>query len=163
MDINGTKIEFSENGNPNIGYSVIQWLWSPSGAEFNVVGSYFQYQLSINKSSLKWYTNGSGVTLIICQNQLVYGNSEKLWSNFAQFDFYKQYISYLNSFRFPHRRAQQHVRQVRFAESKGFIPAVMTVSTVWRAPIRKMRVMLLVMDAFMLFMLIDICYLIVDN
>lgn len=56
VNINGTKLEFSEGGNPNIGYNVIQWHWRSSGVEFNVVGSYFQNQLFINESKLTWHT-----------------------------------------------------------------------------------------------------------
>uniref|UniRef100_A0A3Q3ANC4 Taste receptor type 1 member 3 n=1 Tax=Kryptolebias marmoratus TaxID=37003 RepID=A0A3Q3ANC4_KRYMA len=54
IDINGTKLEFNENGNPNIGYNVIQWDWSSSGVEFDVVGSYFQNNLSITESKLTY-------------------------------------------------------------------------------------------------------------
>ncbi|XP_056242601.1 taste receptor type 1 member 3 [Seriola aureovittata] len=65
VDVNGTHIVFDSNGNPNIGYQLIEWIWNASDVEFEVVGS-FSEQLSINKSLLKWYTANSEVPKSTC-------------------------------------------------------------------------------------------------
>ncbi|XP_008287970.1 taste receptor type 1 member 3 [Stegastes partitus] len=55
VDINGKQLVFDSNGNPNIGYDLIEWEWKPSGVDFSIVGSFYE-QLSINKSLFKWHT-----------------------------------------------------------------------------------------------------------
>ncbi|XP_072308739.1 taste receptor type 1 member 3-like [Eucyclogobius newberryi] len=63
--INGTKFEYDSNGNPNIGYNVIQWVWKNSNLHFRNVGTFLQ-TLSINKSFLSWHTEGSMVPMSAC-------------------------------------------------------------------------------------------------
>nr|XP_054585967.1 taste receptor type 1 member 3 [Nothobranchius furzeri] len=58
-DINGTKLEFDANGNPNVGYSLIQWIWESSVVNFKNVGSYCKNELSLNKSNIQWHTQNS--------------------------------------------------------------------------------------------------------
>ncbi|XP_039972000.1 taste receptor type 1 member 3 [Xiphias gladius] len=65
VNINGTHLVFDSNGNPNIGYSVVEWVWKPSGVDFIDVGS-FNEQLSINKSLFKWHTANSEVPQSTC-------------------------------------------------------------------------------------------------
>ncbi|XP_039654326.1 taste receptor type 1 member 3 [Perca fluviatilis] len=55
IDINGMRLQFDTNGNPNIGYNVIEWVWNDSGFKYLEVGSFYQ-QLSINKTLFKWHT-----------------------------------------------------------------------------------------------------------
>lgn len=60
MDIMGTHVAFDSNGNPNIGYSLIEWVWNDTDLDFIVVGSFYN-KLSINRSLLKWHTENAEV------------------------------------------------------------------------------------------------------
>lgn len=60
VDINGTQLVFDSNGNPNIGYNLLEWVWEPSGLKFVKVGS-FHNTLDINVSLFKWHTADSQV------------------------------------------------------------------------------------------------------
>lgn len=60
VDINGTHFEFDDNGNPNIGYNLVQWVWNNSDLHFMAVGNYYK-KLDINKSLFKWHTPNSEV------------------------------------------------------------------------------------------------------
>lgn len=66
VDINGTHLEFDENGNPNIGYNLVEWIWTASGIDFKRVGTYYNKTLSINKTLFKWHTPNSEVISAIC-------------------------------------------------------------------------------------------------
>ncbi|XP_061894270.1 taste receptor type 1 member 3 [Entelurus aequoreus] len=65
FDINGTHLVFDSNGNPNIGYTVVQWVWKESHLDFVVVGSHFK-ELSLNKSLFKWHTEDSQIPESTC-------------------------------------------------------------------------------------------------
>lgn len=60
LDIKGIHIEFDSNGNPNIGYNLIEWVWKGSYLEFIPVGSY-EHGLFINKSLFEWHTENKEV------------------------------------------------------------------------------------------------------
>lgn len=60
IDLKGTHVEFDRNGNPNIGYNLIEWVWKDSYLDFIPVGS-FENELSINKSLFKWHTENKTV------------------------------------------------------------------------------------------------------
>lgn len=55
VDINGTMFEFDSNGNPNVGYNLMEMIWKNSTLEFVEVGS-FNKILNINVSLFKWHT-----------------------------------------------------------------------------------------------------------
>ncbi|KAM6927206.1 taste receptor type 1 member 3 [Xenentodon cancila] len=61
ISIKGTELKFDENGNPNLGYNVIQWNWRNQNVDFNDVGNYSQEQLLLNKSLFKWHKNNSSI------------------------------------------------------------------------------------------------------
>nr|XP_061814066.1 taste receptor type 1 member 3-like [Nerophis lumbriciformis] len=65
FNINGKHLVFDSSGNPNIGYSVIQWVWTDSHLGFLVVGS-FDEELNINKSLFVWHTENSLVPKSTC-------------------------------------------------------------------------------------------------
>ncbi|XP_034388123.1 taste receptor type 1 member 3 [Cyclopterus lumpus] len=65
VDINGTHLEYDNDGNPNIGYDMIEWVWKASGLDFVDVGN-FQGQLYINKTLFKWHTANSEVPQSTC-------------------------------------------------------------------------------------------------
>ncbi|XP_067443061.1 taste receptor type 1 member 3 [Thunnus thynnus] len=65
MDINGRHVKFDKNGNPNIGYSVIEWVWNSSDVNFMDVGSFYN-ELSINMSLLKWHTDNTEIPNSTC-------------------------------------------------------------------------------------------------
>lgn len=60
VDIKGTMLEFDSNGNPNVGYNLIELMWKNSTLEFVEVGS-FNKILKINVSLFKWHTETSEV------------------------------------------------------------------------------------------------------
>ena len=60
INTSGTYLEFDKNGNPNIGYNLIEWVWESPKTNLRVVGS-FDDELSINKSLLKWHTDNAEV------------------------------------------------------------------------------------------------------
>lgn len=60
VDINGTKLEFDSNGNPNIGFSVVELTWKNSTLEFLEVGR-FNKILKVNVSLFQWHTENSEV------------------------------------------------------------------------------------------------------
>ncbi|XP_005943707.1 taste receptor type 1 member 3 [Haplochromis burtoni] len=58
VNINGTRIEFDDNGNPNMGYNVIQWDWKdPSKVNFKTVGNYTEEKLFLNEALFNWSAN----------------------------------------------------------------------------------------------------------
>uniref|UniRef100_A0A3Q3WB43 Taste receptor type 1 member 3 n=1 Tax=Mola mola TaxID=94237 RepID=A0A3Q3WB43_MOLML len=66
VDINGTHLVFDSDGNPNIGYNVVEWVWKDSGlVDFMEVGS-FNKKLDINSSLFKWHTPNSQVPQSTC-------------------------------------------------------------------------------------------------
>uniref|UniRef100_A0A3B4AIC8 Taste receptor type 1 member 3 n=1 Tax=Periophthalmus magnuspinnatus TaxID=409849 RepID=A0A3B4AIC8_9GOBI len=65
FDINGTMFEYDSNGNPNIGYNVMQWVWNDSNLHFRNVGTFLK-SLSLNKSLFTWHTEGSTVPVSAC-------------------------------------------------------------------------------------------------
>ncbi|KAL6111932.1 tas1r3 [Pungitius sinensis] len=65
VDINGIHLMFDSEGNPNIGYEIIQWVWNASDVTFVTVGS-FHKELSINESLFKWHTANSKVPQSTC-------------------------------------------------------------------------------------------------
>ncbi|XP_054640489.1 taste receptor type 1 member 3 [Dunckerocampus dactyliophorus] len=65
FDINGTHLLFDNNGNPNIGFTVVEWIWKKLQLDFAVVGSFYQ-ELSINKSLFKWHTEDSQIPESTC-------------------------------------------------------------------------------------------------
>lgn len=61
MDINGTHLKFDKDGNPNIGYDVMVWIWRGQKVEFREIGS-FLGNLSIDKTRIEWHTESNEVT-----------------------------------------------------------------------------------------------------
>nr|XP_029132241.1 taste receptor type 1 member 3 [Labrus bergylta] len=55
VEINGKDLVFDSNGNPNIGYKVLQWVWNDSVLAFQTVGSFYK-NLTINKTLFTWHT-----------------------------------------------------------------------------------------------------------
>ncbi|XP_071350439.1 taste receptor type 1 member 3 [Trachinotus anak] len=55
VNISGMHLVFDSNGNPNIGYHLVEWIWNASNIDFKIVGN-FSGQLSVNKSLFKWHT-----------------------------------------------------------------------------------------------------------
>ncbi|XP_019956997.2 taste receptor type 1 member 3 [Paralichthys olivaceus] len=65
VNINGKQLEFDSNGNPNLGYDLVEWSWEASGLHFRNVGSFYR-ELTINKSLFKWYTAKSEAPQSTC-------------------------------------------------------------------------------------------------
>lgn len=60
VNISGTHLEFDTNGNPNVGYNLVKWVWTESGVEFTEIGN-FNEKLNVNMSLLTWHTENSEV------------------------------------------------------------------------------------------------------
>ncbi|KAM4588361.1 taste receptor type 1 member 3 [Odontesthes bonariensis] len=69
VDVNGQNIQFDESGNPNMGYSVVEWIYNLSVVEFRTLGFYHQGELSLNKSLFKWHTKDSKVPQSNCSGK----------------------------------------------------------------------------------------------
>ncbi|XP_073323757.1 taste receptor type 1 member 3 [Pagrus major] len=67
VDMNGTRLVFDSDGNPNIGYNLVEWNWTGSAVEFIEIGSYEQ-NLDINKSLFKWHTGNSEAPQSTCSS-----------------------------------------------------------------------------------------------
>ncbi|XP_041639530.1 taste receptor type 1 member 3 [Cheilinus undulatus] len=65
VEVKGTNLVFDSNGNPNIGYNVIQWVWNDSVWDYETVGNFY-ITLSINKSLFTWHTPNSQVPESTC-------------------------------------------------------------------------------------------------
>ncbi|XP_029288187.1 taste receptor type 1 member 3 [Cottoperca gobio] len=65
IDIHGTHLKFDSQGNPNVGYNMIEWIWKDSVIDFIKVGS-FNAELSMNKTLFKWHTENSEVPQSTC-------------------------------------------------------------------------------------------------
>ncbi|KAK7915880.1 hypothetical protein WMY93_011641 [Mugilogobius chulae] len=63
--INGSKFEYDSDGNPNIGYNVIQWVWNNSDLHVQNVGTFLK-TLSLNKTLFTWHTEDSKVPVSTC-------------------------------------------------------------------------------------------------
>lgn len=60
FSLNGSHFEFDSNGNPNIGYNVLQWVWRNNSLSFKDVGSFYK-NLSINNTLIQWHTGSTKV------------------------------------------------------------------------------------------------------
>ncbi|XP_014902766.1 taste receptor type 1 member 3 [Poecilia latipinna] len=79
VNINGTILEFDENGNPNVGYKLLEWTWETSGkVAFKNVGNYYQNKLFINASRFEWHTENSTVPLSTCSAQCADGQVRRV-------------------------------------------------------------------------------------
>ncbi|CAG07036.1 unnamed protein product, partial [Tetraodon nigroviridis] len=65
VNISGTQLKFDTNGNPNVGYNLVKWVWEESGVEFTEIGS-FDEKLDINTSLFTWHTANSEVPESTC-------------------------------------------------------------------------------------------------
>lgn len=65
VNINGTRIQFDMYGNANIGYDVIQWVWTDSSeVDIRSVGDYSGQTLTVLKNQFVWHT-GEVMSVII--------------------------------------------------------------------------------------------------
>ncbi|CAB1314895.1 unnamed protein product [Coregonus sp. 'balchen'] len=60
ISLNGSHFEFDSNGNPNIGYNVLQWVWGNNSLSFKDVGTFYE-NLSINNTLIQWHTGSTKV------------------------------------------------------------------------------------------------------
>ncbi|KAK9528826.1 hypothetical protein VZT92_012965 [Zoarces viviparus] len=68
VDINGTHLKFDSNGNPNMGYKIIEWVWNGSVLDFVEVGNFLK-ELTIDTTLFKWHTANSEVPQSTCSAQ----------------------------------------------------------------------------------------------
>ncbi|XP_068449840.1 taste receptor type 1 member 3 [Clinocottus analis] len=77
VDINGTHLTFDSDGNPNMGYDMIEWVWKASGLDFVAVGN-FNGKLSINKNLFTWHTANSEVPQSTCSSKCAEGQVRRV-------------------------------------------------------------------------------------
>lgn len=77
VDINGTRLVFDKDGNPNLGYNVIQWVWNGSEVDFMNVGNFYK-TLQINESLFKWHTNNSQAPESTCSAECEKGQVRRV-------------------------------------------------------------------------------------
>ncbi|CAJ1050516.1 taste receptor type 1 member 3 [Xyrichtys novacula] len=65
VEINGTSVVFDSDGNPNIGYNMLQWVWNDTDLEFKKIGTFYK-QLFMNKSLFEWHTPNNEVPESTC-------------------------------------------------------------------------------------------------
>uniref|UniRef100_A0A665UPG3 Taste receptor type 1 member 3 n=1 Tax=Echeneis naucrates TaxID=173247 RepID=A0A665UPG3_ECHNA len=77
ININGTHLVYDINGNPNIGYTVIEWIWNGSKLHHKSVGGFYK-ELLINTSLFEWHTPNSEVPLSTCSNSCEVGQVRRV-------------------------------------------------------------------------------------
>lgn len=60
MTLNRTQINFDANGNPNIGYDLLAWVFLNNTVKFKNIGTFVK-NLTIDKNLIKWHTNNNTV------------------------------------------------------------------------------------------------------
>lgn len=60
MTLNGTRISFDTEGNPNIGYDLLAWVFQNNTVTFKNIGT-FVNNLTIAKQLIKWHTANNTV------------------------------------------------------------------------------------------------------
>ncbi|KAI5093266.1 taste receptor type 1 member 3 precursor [Silurus meridionalis] len=60
LNLNGANISFDAEGNPNIGYDLLEWVFQNSTITFRNIGTFFQ-NLTIDKKLIKWHTANNTV------------------------------------------------------------------------------------------------------
>ncbi|RVE73298.1 hypothetical protein OJAV_G00046520 [Oryzias javanicus] len=78
VNISNTSLKFDENGNPNIGYTVIQRIWDVKNSPYEPVGSYHSETLNINESLFKWYTNDNKIPESTCSKKCERGQVRRV-------------------------------------------------------------------------------------
>ncbi|XP_075997299.1 taste receptor type 1 member 3 [Genypterus blacodes] len=77
LDIDGTHLAYDSDGNPNIGYNLIEWVWKDSDLRFIEVGNFHKY-FTINKTLLKWHTEDSKVPKSTCSASCAAGQVRRV-------------------------------------------------------------------------------------
>ncbi|XP_048879134.1 taste receptor type 1 member 3 [Brienomyrus brachyistius] len=67
FEIKGQQFHFDSNGNPNIGYDVLTWIWTKGNVTFKDIGTYYN-SLKINAALITWYTNSTKVPKSTCSS-----------------------------------------------------------------------------------------------
>ncbi|XP_038871260.1 taste receptor type 1 member 3-like [Salvelinus namaycush] len=68
FSLNGSHFEFDSNGNPNIGYNVLQWVWRNNSLSFKDVGTFYK-NLSINNTLIQWHTGSTKAPESTCSSE----------------------------------------------------------------------------------------------
>ncbi|XP_039612141.1 taste receptor type 1 member 3 isoform X1 [Polypterus senegalus] len=76
FQLNGTLFQFDANGNPNIGYEVITWVWGETPI-FTKIGE-FNGNLSIQSESIQWHTTNKKVPESQCSKDCQSGQVRRV-------------------------------------------------------------------------------------
>ncbi|KAM9443980.1 taste receptor type 1 member 3 [Clarias gariepinus] len=72
LNLSGTQIKFTSDGNPNIGYDFLAWVFQNSTVTFQNIGTYNQ-NLTIYKQRIKWHTANNTVPTSRCSSDCLPG------------------------------------------------------------------------------------------
>ncbi|KAI4889938.1 hypothetical protein NFI96_015098 [Prochilodus magdalenae] len=67
LDLNGAHIEFDKQGNPSIGYEIVEWIFQNNTVTFQNIGT-FTRNITINTQSILWHTANSVVPASTCSS-----------------------------------------------------------------------------------------------
>ncbi|KAI4899621.1 hypothetical protein NFI96_030397 [Prochilodus magdalenae] len=67
LDLNGAHIEFDKQGNPSIGYEIVEWIFQNNTVTFQNIGT-FTRNITINTQSILWHTANSAVPASTCSS-----------------------------------------------------------------------------------------------
>ena len=65
----GPRVVFDKNGNPDIGYNLVEWVWKNGTLDYIDVGI-FHHNLIVNHSLFIWHTPNSQVKYALYSKQL---------------------------------------------------------------------------------------------
>uniref|UniRef100_A0A8C1IW17 Taste receptor type 1 member 3 n=1 Tax=Cyprinus carpio TaxID=7962 RepID=A0A8C1IW17_CYPCA len=77
VDLEGVNFKFDKEGNPNFGYDVMQWNFSDTTVQFDIIGFFYQ-NLKINKNNIKWHTKNGKVPLSTCSSDCGIGQVRRV-------------------------------------------------------------------------------------
>ncbi|XP_026873307.2 taste receptor type 1 member 3 [Electrophorus electricus] len=68
LNLNGTKLDFDQMGNPDIGYDILVWVFGNHTITFQNIGNFNQI-ITINKDLIKWHTANFTVPTSTCSSE----------------------------------------------------------------------------------------------
>uniref|UniRef100_A0A8C1H935 Taste receptor type 1 member 3 n=3 Tax=Cyprinus carpio TaxID=7962 RepID=A0A8C1H935_CYPCA len=77
VDLEGVNFKFDKEGNPNFGYDVMQWNFSDTTVQFDIIGFFYQ-NLKINKNNIKWHMKNGKVPLSTCSSDCGIGQVRRV-------------------------------------------------------------------------------------
>ncbi|XP_052465223.1 taste receptor type 1 member 3 [Carassius gibelio] len=77
VDLEGVNFKFDKEGNPNVGYDVMQWNFSDNTVHLDIIGNFYQ-NLTINEKKIKWHTENGKVPMSTCSSDCGIGQVRRV-------------------------------------------------------------------------------------